>query len=134
MSTELQILGLYGLVVIITILAEVLAAQAQVGLPMLLAPRDDGLKLTGVAGRLERAQLNSIVAMALFAPAILILAQKGISTSSTLLAAQAFLIARILYVPIYAMGLPWARTLVWLVGFLATAWLYYAGLGTAVAA
>ena len=134
MSTELQILGLYGLVVIITILAEVLAAQAQVGLPMLLAPRDDGPKLIGVAGRLERAQLNSIVAMALFAPAILILAQKGISTSSTLLAAQAFLIARILYVPIYAMGLPWARTLVWLVGFLATAWLYYAGLGTAVAA
>ena len=133
MSTELQILGLYGLVVIITILAQVLAAQAQVGLPMLLAPRDDGLKLTGVAGRLERAQLNSIVAMALFAPAILILAQKGISTSSTLLAAQAFLIARILYVPIYAMGLPWARTIAWLIGFLATAWLYYAGLGTAVA-
>ena len=134
MSTELQILGLYGLVVIITILAQVLTAQAQVGLPMLLAPRDDGPKLIGVAGRLERAQLNSIVAMALFAPAILILAQKGISTSSTLLAAQAFLIARILYVPIYAMGLPWARTIAWLIGFLATAWLYYAGLGTAVAA
>ena len=125
MSTELQILGLYGLVVIITILAQVLAAQAQVGLPMLLAPRDDGPKLIGVAGRLERAQLNSIVAMALFAPAILILAQKGISTSSTLLAAQAFLIARILYVQIYAMGLPWARTIAWLIGFIATAWLYY---------
>ena len=134
MSTELNILGLYGLVVIITILAQVLAAQAQVGLPMLLAPRDDGPKLIGVAGRLERAQLNSIVAMALFAPAILILAQKGISTSSTLLAAQAFLIARILYVPIYAMGLPWARTIAWLIGFLATALLYWLGLGTAVAA
>ena len=134
MSSELQILGLYGLVVIVTILAQVLAAQAQVGLPMLLAPRDDGPKLTGVAGRLERAQLNSIVAMALFAPAILILAQKGISTSSTLMAAQAFLIARILYVPIYAIGLPWARTIAWLIGFLVTAWLYWLGLGTAVAA
>ena len=134
MSTELNILGLYGLVVIVTILAQVLAAQAQVGLGMLVMPRDDGPKLTGIAGRLERAQLNSIVAMALFAPAILILEHKGITTSTTLLAAQAFLIARILYAPIYAMGLPWARTLVWLVGFLATAWLYYAGLGTAVAA
>ena len=134
MSTELNILGLYGLVVIVTILAQVLAAQAQVGLGMLVMPRDDGPKLTGIAGRLERAQLNSIVAMALFAPAILILEHKGITTSTTLLAAQAFLIARILYAPIYAMGLPWARTIVWLVGFLATAWLYWLGLGTAVAA
>ena len=134
MSTELNILGLYGLVVIVTILAQVLAAQAQVGLGMLVMPRDDGPKLTGIAGRLERAQLNSIVAMALFAPAILILEHKGITTSTTLLAAQAFLIARILYAPIYAMGLPWARTLVWLIGFLATACLYWLGLGTAVAA
>lgn len=134
MSTELQILGLYGLVVIITILAQVLTAQAQVGLGMLVKPRDDMPTLLGIAGRMERAQLNSIVAMALFAPAILILAQKGLATSTTLLAAQVFLIARILYVVVYAMGLPWARTLLWLAGFLATAYLYLAGMGMAVAA
>ena len=134
MSTELQILGLYGLVVIITILAQVLTAQAQVGLAMLAKPRDDMPKLLGIAGRMERAQLNSIVAMALFAPAILILAHKGLATSTTLLAAQVFLIARILYVVIYAMGLPWARTVLWLAGFLATAYLYLAGMGMAIAA
>ena len=134
MGSELGILGLYGLVVIVTILAQLLAAQAQVGLEMLVKPRDDIPKLTGVAGRMERAQLNSIVAMALFAPAVLILANKGLATGTTLLAAQVFLIARILYVPIYAAGLPWVRTLVWLAGFLATAWLYFAGFGAAVAA
>ena len=134
MGSELGILGLYGLVVIATILIQVMAAQAQVGLEMLVKPRDDMPKLTGVAGRMERAQLNSIVAMALFAPAVLILADKGLATSTTLLAAQVFLIARILYVPIYAAGLPWVRTLVWLAGFLATAWLYFAGFGAAVAA
>lgn len=134
MGTELGILGLYGLVVVITILAHVLAAQAQVGLATLVKPRDDMPKLIGVAGRLERAHINSIVAMALFAPAVLILALKGITTPSTLLAAQVFLIARILYVPVYAAGLPWARTLIWLAGFLATAWLYWVGLGVAVAA
>ena len=134
MGTELGILGLYGLVVLATIFAQVLTAQAQVGLPMLLKPRDDIPKLTGIAGRMERAQLNSIVALALVAPAILILATKGNSTATTLLAAQIFLIARILYVPVYAAGLPWARTLVWLAGFLATAWLYVAGMGGAVAA
>ena len=134
MGNELGILGLYGLVVIVTILVQVLTAQAQVGLEMLVKPRDDMPKLTGVAGRMDRAQLNSIVAMALFAPAILILAHKGLSSSTTLLAAQAFIIARILYVVVYAMGLPWARTLIWLVGFLATAYLYIAGMGLAVAA
>ena len=134
MGNELGILGLYGLVVIVTILVQVITAQAQVGLEMLVKPRDDMPKLTGTAGRMERAQLNSIVAMALFAPAILILAHKGLSTPTTLLCAQAFLIARILYVVVYAMGLPWARTIVWLVGFVATAYLYVAGMGAAVVA
>ena len=134
MGSEIGILGLYGLVVIVTILVQVLYALAQVGLEVFVKPRDDMPKLTGVAGRMERAQLNSIVAMALFGPAVLILADKGLATSTTLLAAQVFLIARILYVPIYAAGLPWVRTLVWLAGFLATAWLYFAGLGAAVAA
>ena len=132
MGTELGILGLYGLVVIVTILIQAMAAQAQVGLEMLVKPRDDMPKLTGVAGRLERAQLNSIVAMALFAPAVLILQAKGLATAGTLLTAQVFLIARIAYVPVYAAGMPWARTLIWVVGFLATAWLYISGMGSAV--
>ena len=128
MASELGILGLYGLVVIITILLQTQAGMMQVGLPTLLKPRDDMPALTGVAGRLERAQMNSIVAMALFAPAVLILAHKGLSTPSTLLAAQVFLAARVLYVPLYAFGLPGVRTLVWVAGVLATVWLYVAGL------
>ena len=134
MSNELNILGIYGLVVFVTTFAQILSAQAQVGLPSLIRPRDDMPNLTGIAGRFERAQINNTFAMAMFAPAILVLAQKGMFTSHTLLAAQVFLIARILYVPLYAIGLPFARTIVWRIGFLATAWLYYAGLGTAVAA
>ena len=129
MSSELTILGLYGLLTILTIFAQIIAGQLQVGLPMLLKPRDDMPKLLGVAGRLERAQMNAIVALALFAPAVLILAHKGVSTSTTLLTAQIFLVARVLYVPIYASGWPGLRTVVWLAGFLATAWLYFAGLG-----
>ena len=128
MASELGILGLYGLVVIITILLQAQAGTMQVGLLTLLKPRDDMPALTGVAGRLERAQMNSIVAMALFAPAVLILGHKGLSTPSTLLAAQVFLAARVLYVPLYAFGLPGVRTLVWVAGVLATVWLYVAGL------
>ncbi len=126
MSTELGVLGLYGLWLIVLTVAQVLTCQGQVGLAYLLGPRDDGRRFTGVAGRMVRALDNSIVAMALFAPAVLLVHLQAASSGSTLLAAQAFLIARIVYVPVYAAGIPGFRTLVWLVGVLATAWLYLA--------
>ncbi len=128
MGNEINILGLYGLVVIVTILLQASAAAAQVGVPALLKPRDT-LQLTGVAARLDRAQMNSIVAMAMFAPAVMILNQMGMETPATLFCARAFLIARILYVPLYAYGVPGLRTLVWTVGILSTAGLYLIGLG-----
>ncbi|MBC7477180.1 MAG: MAPEG family protein [Pseudorhodobacter sp.] len=129
MGSEIGILGLYGLVVIITIMVQAGAAQGQVGQLALLKPRDDMPRLTGVAGRLDRAQINSVTAMALFAPAVLMLAQNGLATTSTLHAAQAFLIARILYVPLYAFGVVGLRTLVWVIGIVATIWIYVVALG-----
>ncbi len=124
MSSELSILALAGLWTMVTILIQVLAAFGRVGLVALANPRDDLGPLDGVAGRLDRAQLNSVIALALFAPAVLLLAVQGVSTSGTLLAAQLFLLARIVYVAIYAAGIPWLRTGVWMAGFLATAYLY----------
>jgi uncharacterized MAPEG superfamily protein len=128
MSSELTILAIYGLVVIATILAQVLFARAQVGDAMLFTARDDMPKLTGAAGRMDRAQLNTVVALAMFAPAILLLNAKGGFTGGTLLASQLFLVARVLYVPTYAIGVSLLRTLIWLVGFGATAYLYYMAL------
>ncbi|MEO1687888.1 MAG: MAPEG family protein, partial [Pseudomonadota bacterium] len=32
----------------------------------------------------------------------------------------AFLVARVVYVPLYALGIPYLRSLVWMVGFIAT--------------
>lgn len=129
MGSEIGILGLYGLVVIITILVQASVAQGQVGQLALLKPRDDMPRLTGVAGRMDRAQMNSVVALALFAPAVLMLAQNGLATTSTLRAAQAFLIARVLYVPLYAFGVIGVRSLAWAVGMLATIWIYIVALG-----
>ncbi|QXT40475.1 MAPEG family protein [Gymnodinialimonas ceratoperidinii] len=124
MSDLLTILALYGLLVIVTIVAQVLAALPQVGLVTLARNRDDMPELTGLAGRMVRTVDNSVVAMALFAPAVLILTHQGEVAASALLAAQIFLLARVAYVVIYAAGIPWARTGVWMAGFLATLWLY----------
>lgn len=128
MGDELTILALYGLFVVVVIVLQVLAAMTQVGLVELSSPRDNTPPLTGTAGRMERALRNCVVAMALFAPAVLILKVQDASTGATLLAAQVFLIARILYVAIYAAGIPWLRTGIWMLGFLATAYLYLAAL------
>jgi len=124
MSSELSILALYGLLTVILILIQVLLATPQLGIPYLVSSRDEKRELTGLAGRALRAVDNSIVAMALFAPAILILAVTSNFSGASLMAAQAFLLARVAYAVVYFAGLPWVRTLVWLVGFLATAWLY----------
>ncbi|APX90205.1 hypothetical protein BV394_11100 [Brevirhabdus pacifica] len=124
MTSELSILMLYGLLVIATILIQVLLALPQVGLPYLASPRDEQRELPGTAGRAERALGNSVVAMALFAPAILVLHINGATGPASLLAAQVFLIARLIYLPVYLAGIPWLRTAVWMVGLLATAWLY----------
>ncbi|MEM9738666.1 MAG: MAPEG family protein [Pseudomonadota bacterium] len=126
MSSELSILALFGLLIIVVILLNVLTAMQQVGLKTLGGARDDMGALTGLAGRVARTLDNSIVAMTLFAPAILLLASKDAFTSGSLIAAQVFLIARVLFVPIYAFAIPipFLRTVVWMAGFLATAYLY----------
>lgn len=124
MSSELDILVLYGLLVIVTIVIQVSLAVPQLGLPYLASPRDEGRKLHGTAARALRCLDNSVVAMALFAPAVLVLEAQVASTTASVLAAQIFLIARVAYLIIYLMGIPWLRTGIWAVGILATLYLY----------
>ena len=119
--TETTILATYGLLIMITILLQVLGGAQQLSIGYLLSSRDE-------TRTLKRALDNSIVAMTLFAPAILILVLLDRTNSSTLLAAQVFLVARIVYVPMYAFGIPTLRTLAWLSGFAATAVLYFLAL------
>jgi uncharacterized MAPEG superfamily protein len=55
---------------------------------------------------------------------VLILALKEAFTPTSLMLCQAFLVARVLYLPAYVFGLTGFRSLVWLVGFAATIALY----------
>lgn len=124
MSNELTIVGLYGILIIIVILAETVFAIGQYGAGYLATPRDENRPQEGLAGRATRTVMNCIIGMALFAPAILILSAKDALTATTLLLAQTFLIARIVYVVVYIAGIPWVRTLAFVVSLLATLILY----------
>jgi uncharacterized MAPEG superfamily protein len=126
--TEITILILYGFLVIVTLLMQATGAMTQLGMGYLLSSRDEHRTVSGIAGRLERALNNSVTAMALFAPAVLLIVVTDSSTNQSVLACQAFLIARIVYLPSYAFGLVGIRSLAWTVGLLSTALLYFLAL------
>ena len=126
--TETTILAAYGLLVLLTILLQVVGSTGQLSMGYLMSSRDEPRGLTGMTARIDRALNNSVVAMALFAPAILLLVVLERTSETSLLAAQVFLIARIIYLPVYALGVPAIRTLAWLAGYAATAILYFQAL------
>ncbi|WP_295313781.1 MAPEG family protein [Roseobacter sp.] len=122
--TEITMLVLYGLLVIVTLLLQATGALTQLGMGYLLGSRDEARTVSGIAGRLERALNNSVTAMVLFAPAVLLIVVTQSSTSASVLAAQVFVIARLVYLPSYAFGITGLRSLAWTAGLFATAALY----------
>ena len=124
MTTELFYLWMSGLVLIIATLIQQLTSLFNVGLMPVLGSREN-VKFTGMTGRLERAILNSIIAMTLITPAIVILHLLEITNASTVLAVQIFLTARIVYIISYGIGIMGLRSAGWTASLLSILWLYY---------
>ena len=123
MEEYLLYLACYGAFVIFVILAQVLVAAQQVGLSTLVGNRE-GLVLIGLAGRMERAANNSLLALALVAPAVGMVHAAGAAPGLANQLVLTFLVARIFYVAFYAFGISWLRTAAWLVAFLCATLLY----------
>ena len=127
MSVELFYLGMYALVIIITSLCQQLTSIFNVGLWALLGSRE-GIVFSGITARLERALQNSVTAMVLFAPAVVILHLSDASTHQTVLAAQIFVTARLLYSLSYAFNILGLRSGCYVIGLVCTLILYGVGL------
>jgi uncharacterized MAPEG superfamily protein len=123
MTLEMNYLAMYGLMTVVLVLIQVLISASQHGLMPLLGNREN-LNSTGIAERAERTVQNSWVAMALIAPPILMLAITNVSAPGNAFAVQIFLTARIVYAVCFIFGIKYVRTLAWITGFLATAYLY----------
>ncbi|MFK7871093.1 MAG: MAPEG family protein [Roseobacter sp.] len=126
--TEPTALILYGFLVLLTLLLQATGALTQLGIGYLMGSRDEDRTVDGIAARLARALDNSITAMVLFAPAALLIIVTDASTNETRLAATAFVVARVIYLPSYAFGIVGLRSLAWTVGFFSTALLYFLAL------
>ena len=123
MQEYLLYLACYGAFVIFVILVQVLISAQQVGLSTLAGNRE-ALILTGAAGRMERTANNSLLALALVAPAVGMIDAAGTAPDLANLLVLTFLVARIFYVALYAFGITWLRTAAWMVAFLSNALLY----------
>jgi uncharacterized MAPEG superfamily protein len=94
-------------------LVAVQGAMLQVGLPTLAGNRENMPAIAGWAGRAARAHRNMLESMALFVPLVVIAVISGKANAMTLLGAQVFFWARLVYAGVYIAGVPWLRTGVW---------------------
>ena len=115
MPIELQLLVWAAILTLIQMLVAVLGAQSQVGLPVLAGNRDSVPALTGWALRAQRAHVNMLESLVIFAVFVLVAFAAGRLNETTALGAQIFFWGRVGYALVYVIGVPWLRTLVWAV-------------------
>jgi uncharacterized MAPEG superfamily protein len=89
------------------------AFKAQVGNAYTVGPRDEDIQPTGIAGRLHRAQRNFAETFALFAALVLVAHVSGRTGAMSHWGAALYLVGRVLFLPLYALGVPWLRTFAW---------------------
>jgi uncharacterized MAPEG superfamily protein len=115
MKPELMLLLWSIALMFAQMLVSTIGAQLQVGLPMLAGNHEKFPEITGWAGRARRAYYNMIDNMVLFVPLVLVAVMIGKTNDTTLLGAQLFVWARLVYAIVYLIGIPWLRTGVWVV-------------------
>jgi uncharacterized MAPEG superfamily protein len=104
------ILGLLQIALVAT------CSVIQRGLPWAVSPRDGAMPaLTTIASRLDRARGNFLETFPFFVALVLANHVLQQHDSMTILGAQLYFWARVAYVPAYAAGIPYLRTLIWAV-------------------
>ena len=119
MSVELTMLSLAIVLGLLQLLIAARSGNSQRDLKWNVGARDEPPPpVSKVAGRLERAFRNFMETFPFFAACVLIVTLTGRHNWATVWGAQIYLAARIVYVVLYALGVPGLRTLVWLIATL----------------
>jgi uncharacterized MAPEG superfamily protein len=114
LSVELQVLTWSVVLGFAHIIASSHAKSFQRGYRWTASARDEPLPpLKGVAGRLERALSNYLETFPLFVALVLTAQLAGIHSRLTEWGSLLYLGARVAYLPLYALGIPVIRSLVW---------------------
>lgn len=126
MPTELLCLAWAVVLGLVHIFAAAHVKTRQYGAKWNMGARDEELPPPQpLVGRLMRAQANYFETFPLFAAAVLVAVAAGRTTGVTALGAALYLFARIVYLPLYAAGVPVVRTIAFLaatVGLVMVLW------------
>jgi len=115
MTPDLRFLLWSVALTFVEVVVAAMAANSQVGLKILAGNRDDLPALQGLAARAQRAHLNMLESLPLFIALVLIAQIAGKANATTLLGAELFLWGRVACWLIYLAGIPWLRTVAWVV-------------------
>ncbi|MDP2329792.1 MAG: MAPEG family protein [Reyranella sp.] len=113
MSVEMGCLYAAMVLALVHLTAASFSFKAQVGNRYTVGPRDEDLRPTGLAGRLDRAQRNFLETFPVFVAAVLmahLLDRSGVMSAA---GALFYIGGRTLFLPLYAWGVPWLRTFAW---------------------
>ena len=117
MTPEFIMLAFTLMLALVQILWAASARTRELGLKWNAGARDGETPPPGpLAGRLMRAQANLFETLPLFLGAVLIAHVAGRESEITALGAQLYFWARVAYVPLYAWGVPYLRSVAWAVG------------------
>lgn len=116
MTTELTYLALTLVLALVQIFLPAGARTVEFGSKWNAGPRDETpAAKKPLTGRLERAEANLFETLPLFIGAVLIAHVIGAAGPLTLWGTALYFWARVVYVPLYAFGVPYVRSLVWVV-------------------
>ena len=115
MTPDLRLLLWSVALTFVEVVIAVLAAIAQVGIGTLAGNRETQATLHGFAGRAQRAHRNMLESLPLFIALVLMAQLIGRANATTLLGCQLFFWGRLAHWLIYLAGIPWLRTLAWVV-------------------
>jgi len=126
-TTELNLLAWTLVLSLVQILVTASFRTRETGLAYNAGARDSGGPPMGVVTkRLQRAQANLFETLPLFAAAVLIAHVAARDGALTVTGCWLYLIGRILYVPLYAVGVPFIRSLVWVASVVGLAMVFAA--------
>lgn len=116
MGVELQMLAWAIVLGIVQLMITATLTTQQRGLAWNAGARDGEPKpLNRVAARMDRAFKNFLETFGFFAAVVLAVIATQHTNAHTALGAQLYFWARVAYVPTYAAGIPYLRTLIWAV-------------------
>lgn len=122
MPTEVKILAFAAILLLVHILAAAQLTTRQYGLKWNLGPRDEAVPpLSPMGGRLKRAQANFLETLPIAIIALLGVVVANRTSSATALGGWIWLGARVVYLPLYAAGIPVLRTIAFAVSIVGLA-------------